>query len=59
MMLMSVALAPNKLYGVPCQGRARWSPMFSVAREPLCDAIGSRMVEAKTASLYAALWGER
>ncbi len=33
--------------------------MFSVVREPLCDAIGSGMVEAKTASLYAALWGER
>jgi hypothetical protein len=33
--------------------------MFSVAREPLSDAIGGGMVEAKTASLYAALWGER
>jgi hypothetical protein len=32
--------------------------MFLVGREPLRDAIGST-VEAKTASLYAALWGER
>jgi hypothetical protein len=30
-----------------------------VGREPLRDAIGSSTVEAKTASLYAALWGER
>ena len=28
-------------------------------REPMWDAIAQGMVEVKTASLYAALWGER
>lgn len=58
-MRTTTSLSANKLYGVPRQGGRRWLWMFSVARERLRDAIGSGKVEAKTASLYAALWGER